>query len=75
MYSKILGPENRVLKDRDSTGTDLKNIVAKSTLDCEKACVKQVGCNSYTYIDAYSSCWLKKGKAKLIDKKFSCYIK
>lgn len=75
MYSKVMATEGVAQKDRDSTGKDLKNLLVKSSEECEKACKQEPACSSFTYIDAYSSCWLKKNKAKLIEKKFSCFIK
>ena len=75
MYSKLLTEQSKLEKDRDSTGKDIKNLQTKSADDCEKACREEPLCQSFTYIDAYSSCWLKRNKAKLFEKKFSCFVK
>ena len=75
MYSKIMETKGPAKKNMDSTGKDMKNIVTSTVNGCEQACRNLVGCASYTYMDGYSSCWLKSAPAKLIEKNFSCYVK
>lgn len=75
MYSKLMGQTSPAQADTDSTGKDIKNVTVKSASLCDKACRANEKCTSFTFIDAYQSCWLKSAEAKLVSKKFSCFVK
>ena len=74
MHSGLKG-KNEILKDKDSSGKDIKNLTLSTAGDCKKACDLNDACLSFTYIDGYRSCWLKKGEAKLHSKVFHCMNK
>ncbi len=74
-------PENRVYskgafrEDEDYTGKDLERLVLASADECGEACAKNDACKSFTYLDGYRVCWLKKTLGKYNPKVFRCSIK
>lgn len=61
--------------DNDYTGKDLERLVLDSADACGEACAKNSQCESFTYLDGYRVCWLKKTRGKFVPKVFSCLMK
>ncbi len=61
--------------DNDYTGKDLERLVLESADACGEACAKNAQCETFTYLDGYRVCWLKKTKGKFVPKVFSCLVK
>ena len=61
------------ISDRDHSGKDLKKIEhIPSAKQCQEKCNDHDKCKAFTYIQGYSSCWLKKLPGKLFAKIFFC---
>jgi hypothetical protein len=61
--------------DHDHNGKDLERLVLDDPDACGKACAAKEGCASFTYLEGYRVCWLKKAGGHLVSKVFSCSLK
>lgn len=61
--------------DNDYTGKDLERLVLDNADQCGEACSKNKECVSFTYLEGYRVCWLKKTLGKFKPKVFSCSLK
>lgn len=58
--------------DLDCSGKDMRKVVVKAPQQCADECVRDLNCAAFTFIEGYATCWLKKTRGKLYEKKFYC---
>ncbi len=58
--------------DHDHSGKDIERLVLADADECGQACAAKTECQSFTLIEGYRVCWLKKKGGRLNPKVFQC---
>lgn len=58
--------------DLDHKAKDWQKKIVKRYEECREVCLATEGCDAFTMIEGYDTCWLKKGQARLQPKIFYC---
>lgn len=72
--NRQLGPPQA---DHDHTGKDLEPQPRDlpSAEACATACLGEVRCQGYVYVEGYRACWFKAADAPLQQKRFTCALR
>ncbi|MFK7874006.1 MAG: PAN domain-containing protein [Oligoflexales bacterium] len=71
----ISGRKNQKGRENfDFSGKDIKQLSASTVKKCRNMCRHEVLCHGFTYIEGYSTCWIKR-EGDLRQKVFYCGVK